>query len=128
MSTTPCPSAPALPPISPRSPSAASPLALRREYRVRRDIMLAALKDIPGLRAFVPPGTFFVWAALDPSVRERLEVADADALSASLADEGIGSAPRDAFGPSYPDALRFSFSCDTAMVRAGRVKLREALL
>ena len=40
----------------------------------------------------------------------------------------IGSAPGDAFGPSYPDAIRFSFSCDTAMVREGSVKLREALL
>ena len=59
---------------------------------------------------------------------DRLEVADADALSASLADDGIGSAPGDAFGPSYPDALRFSFSCDTAMVREGSVRLREALL
>ena len=105
-----------------------STLAMRDEYRVRRDIMLQALRDIPGVRPFVPRGTFFVWAELEPSVYERLEVADADALSASLADDGIGSAPGDAFGPSYPDAIRFSFSCDTAMVREGSVRLREALL
>jgi aspartate aminotransferase len=108
--------------------STASTIAMRDEYRVRRDIMLSALRDIPGLRPFVPRGTFFVWAELDSSVYARLEVADADALSASLADDGIGSAPGDAFGPSYPDAIRFSFSCDTAMVRAGSIKLREALL
>jgi aspartate aminotransferase len=101
---------------------------MRDEYCVRRDIMLAALRDIPGVRPFVPRGTFFIWVELDPSVYERLEVADADALSTSLADDGIGSAPGDAFGPSYPDAIRFSFSCDTAMVREGSVKLREALL
>jgi aspartate aminotransferase len=100
---------------------------MRDEYRVRRDIMLGALRDIPGVRPFTPRGTFFVWAELDPCVYARLEVADADALSASLADDGIGSAPGDAFGPSYPDAIRFSFSCDTAMVREGSVKLREAL-
>jgi aspartate aminotransferase len=105
-----------------------STIAMRDEYRARRDIMLAALRDIPGIRPFAPRGTFFVWAELDPAVYERLEVADADALSASLADDGIGSAPGDAFGPSYPDAIRFSFSCDTAMVRDGSVKLREALL
>jgi aspartate aminotransferase len=102
--------------------------AMRDEYQVRRDIMLAALQGIPGVRPFVPRGTFFIWVELDPSVYERLEVADADALSASLADDGIGSAPGDAFGPSYPDAIRFSFSCDTTMVREGSVKLREALL
>ena len=107
--------------------SQASTIAMRDEYRVRRDIMLAALKDVAGVRTFAPRGTFFVWAELDPSIYDRLEVADADALSASLADDGIGSAPGDAFGPSYPDAIRFSFSCDTAMVREGSIKLREAL-
>jgi aspartate aminotransferase len=105
-----------------------STLAMRNEYRVRRDIMLEALQDIPGLRPFVPRGTFFVWAEVEPSLYGRLELADADALSAQLASDGIGSAPGDAFGPSYPDAIRFSFSCDTAMVREGSIKLRESLL
>ena len=104
-----------------------STLAMRDEYQVRRDIMLAALRDIPGVRPFTPQGTFFIWVELDPALYDRLEVADADALSTSLADDGIGSAPGDAFGPSYPDAIRFSFSCDTRMVREGSVKLREAL-
>ncbi|CAN5429083.1 pyridoxal phosphate-dependent aminotransferase [soil metagenome] len=108
--------------------SSASTLAMRDEYLLRRDIMLAALKDIPGVSAFVPKGTFYVWVSLDPSIYERLEVADADALSTSLADDGIGSAPGDAFGTHYPDAIRFAFSCDTKMVKEGSVKLREALL
>ncbi len=103
-------------------------VAMRNEYRVRRDMMLEALKDIPGVRPFEPRGTFFIWVELDPSVYDRLEVADADALSTSLADDGIGSAPGDAFGQSYPDAIRFSFSCDTRMVREGSARLREALL
>ena len=103
-------------------------VSMRDEYRLRRDVMLAALRDIPGVRPFVPRGTFFVWAELDRSVYERLEVADADGLSTSLADDGIGSAPGDAFGQSCADAIRFAFSCDTAMVREGSIKLREALL
>ena len=107
--------------------SQATAVAMRDEYCVRRDILLNALRDIPGVRPFVPRGTFFIWVELDQSVYGRLEVADADALSTSLADDGIGSAPGDAFGPSYPDALRFSFSCDTAMVREGSERLREAL-
>lgn len=106
----------------------ASVVAMRDEYKLRRDIMITALRYIPGVRPFVPKGTFFIWAEIDPTVYARQEVADADALCASLADDGIGSAPGDAFGPSYPDALRFSFSCDTAMVREGSLKLREALL
>jgi aspartate aminotransferase len=101
---------------------------MRAIYHERRDIMLRALNGIPGVRPFAPRGAFYVWAELDPSIYERLEVADADALATLLADQGIGSAPGDAFGDSCTDALRFAFSCDTAMVREGSVLLREALL
>jgi aspartate aminotransferase len=102
--------------------------AMRAEYLVRRDIMLGALTGIPGVRPFSPRGSFFVWVELDPSVYARLGVQDADELSAWLAEQGIGSAPGDAFGASCVDAIRFSFSCDTAMVREGSAALREALL
>jgi aspartate aminotransferase len=102
--------------------------AMRAEYLVRRDIMLDALTGIPGVRPFAPRGSFFVWVELDPSVYARLGVQDADELSARLAEQGIGSAPGDAFGASCADAIRFSFSCDTAMVREGSMALREALL
>ncbi|MDQ6828750.1 MAG: pyridoxal phosphate-dependent aminotransferase [Gemmatimonadota bacterium] len=101
---------------------------MRAEYRTRRDLMMDALRDIPGLRPVEPAGAFFIWCELDSSLYERLEVRDADALSASLAEQGIGSAPGDAFGITCTDALRFSFSCDTEMVRAGAAALREALL
>jgi aspartate aminotransferase len=89
--------------------------------------MLRALTGIPGVRPFAPRGAFYVWAELDPSLYERLEVDDADALATLLADQGIGCAPGDAFGNSCSDALRFAFSCDTTMVREGSVLLREAL-
>jgi aspartate aminotransferase len=101
--------------------------AMQAEYRMRRDLMVDALAGIDGVRPFTPRGTFFVWAELDPSVYQRLEVRDADALSERLADQGIGSAPGDAFGASCADAIRFSFSCDTAMVREGVAALRAAL-
>jgi aspartate aminotransferase len=101
--------------------------AMRDEYLVRRDVIVEALTGIPGVRPFTPRGTFFVWAELDPSLYERLEVPDAAALSDQLAEAGIGSAPGDAFGNSCADAIRFSFSCSTAMVRAGSAALREAL-
>jgi aspartate aminotransferase len=101
--------------------------AMRAEYVVRRDLLIDALTGIPGVRPFTPRGSFFVWAELDPSLYERLEVADADALSARLAADGIGSAPGDAFGATCADAIRFAFSCDTAMVREGSAALRAAL-
>src|SRR5690348_11703253 len=101
---------------------------MREIYHERRDILVRALTGIPGVRPFTPRGAFYVWAELDPSVYERLEVADADALSTMLADQGLGCAPGDAFGDCCTDALRFAYSCDTAMVREGSMLLREALL
>ncbi|TAN24670.1 MAG: pyridoxal phosphate-dependent aminotransferase [Acidobacteria bacterium] len=102
--------------------------AMRAEYLQRRNLLLDALRDIPGVQPFTPEGTFFLWVSLDPSLYARLGVADADALSRRLAQQGIGSTPGDAFGHSSTDALRFSFSCSTAMVREGGAALRRALL
>ena len=102
-------------------------LGMRGVYHERRDMMLRALAGIRGIRPFTPRGAFYVWVELDPSVYERLEVADAGALATMLAEQGIGCAPGDAFGTTCADALRFAFSCDTSMVREGSVLLREAL-
>jgi aspartate aminotransferase len=101
--------------------------AMRAEYTVRRDSMLSALSGIDGVKPFTPRGAFYVWADLDPALYARLGVASADELSARLAQNGIGSAPGDAFGAHCADAIRFAFSCDTAMVRDGSALLRAAL-
>jgi aspartate aminotransferase len=102
--------------------------AMRAEYLVRRDLMVAALTGIPGVRPFVPRGAFYLWAELEPSVYERLGVPDADELSDRLAARGIGSAPGEAFGHAAAHAIRFAFSCSTEMVREGAPVLRAALL
>ena len=100
--------------------------SMRAEYTVRRDILVEALRGIEGVRPFTPHGAFYLWAELDPDLYKRLGVADADALSARLAQDGIGSAPGSAFGESCRDAIRFAFSCDTAMVREGAALLSAA--
>ncbi len=101
---------------------------MRKEYRLRRDILIEALTGIDGLRPFTPRGAFYVWAEIDPSLYRRLGVANADELSAKLAAQGIGSAPGDAFGESCENAIRFAYSCSTEMVREGSAVLRSHLL
>lgn len=102
--------------------------AMRDEYVVRRDVLVEALTGIPGVTPFTPRGSFFVWAELDPFIYARLGVRDADGVSGLLASHGVGSAPGDAFGDASADAIRFSFSCATEMVRAGASRVRELLL
>ncbi len=100
---------------------------MRAEYARRRDILLGAVRDIPGVHAFPPRGAFYLWAELDPSVYRRLGVSDAAALSEHLAARGIGSAPGDAFGVDCANAIRFAFSCATPMVAEGAQWLRATL-
>jgi aspartate aminotransferase len=101
--------------------------AMRGEYAARRDVMLAALAGIDGVRPFVPKGGFYLWCELDRTVYARLGVRDADDLSSRLADAGVGSAPGDAFGESCKDAIRFAYSCSTEMVHQGAPALRALL-
>lgn len=100
---------------------------MQHEYAHRRDVLFRALQGIPGVRPFLPQGAFYVWAELDPSVCDRLGVPDPDGISALLASKGIGSAPGDAFGEQCAQAIRFAFSCSTAMVEEGAPALRSAL-
>jgi aspartate aminotransferase len=97
------------------------------EYLQRRDIMIEALTGISGIQPFVPQGSFFIWATLQPSLYQRLGVKDADELSSTLAGLGMGSSPGDAFGATCADAIRFSFSCSTQMVKEGSTLLRQML-
>ena len=101
--------------------------SMRAEYAVRRDLLLAALADVEGVRPFVPRGAFYVWAELDPALYERLAVRDADQLSDRLAEQGIGSAPGSAFGEASANAIRFAYSCATPMVREGARAARAVL-
>lgn len=101
--------------------------AMNAEYAERRDLLLAALDGIDGVRPFAPQGAFYVWAELEPALYRRLGVANADGVSQLLAEAGVGSAPGDAFGEHSHDAIRFAFSCDTAMVREGAERLRALL-
>jgi len=100
---------------------------MRSEYALRRAILLDALTGIPGVRPFAPHGAFYVWAELDSTLYDAVGVTSADELSSRLAQNGIGSAPGDAFGEHCHDAIRFAFSCDTGMVRTGATLLRAAL-
>lgn len=101
---------------------------MREEYKLRRDLMVEALSDIPGVKPFVPRGTFFIWAEVEPSVYKRLGIQNADELSNGLAETGLGSAPGDCFGEACHNAIRLAFSCSTDMVKEGMPLVRKYLL
>lgn len=101
---------------------------MKKEYRLRRDLLLHALSGIAGLHPYKPEGAFYVWCKIDPSLYKRLDVRDADHLSQMLAEQhGLGSAPGDSFGQHCDDAIRFAYSCSTEMIREGAGLLAKVL-
>jgi aspartate aminotransferase len=102
--------------------------AMREEYDVRRQRMVGALSNIPGVHVFDPQGTFFAWVEVERDLLDSLGLDTVDELSERLCERGIGNTPGSAFGPESANSMRFSFSCETSMVEEGITVLRETLL
>ncbi len=101
---------------------------MREVYATRRQMMIDALSDIPGVDLFIPQGAFFAWVKFDDEMLERFGVPTADGISEMLCAQGIGNTPGSAFGPESVNSMRFSFSCDSLMVEEGARILRDVLL
>ena len=89
------------------------------EYKNRRDLIFTAASKIKGLIPFKPQGAFYLWCEVEESLLKKLGLQNASQLSDFLAENGIGSAPGETFGPSCTHAIRFAFSCETKMITEG---------
>jgi aspartate/methionine/tyrosine aminotransferase len=82
-------------------------------YRRRRDAIVAALQQIPGVSCDAPAGTFYAFP--------RIEGLDSsgDLADALLREALIATTPGAAFGESGEGHLRFSFACSMDHIEAG---------
>ncbi|MFN7144400.1 MAG: pyridoxal phosphate-dependent aminotransferase, partial [Myxococcota bacterium] len=93
--------------------------AMGAVYQERRDMLLAGLAGNGLLHPYVPRGSFFLWARIDPSWSGYRGSRSDEAMTEWLIDEtGVGSAPGSAFGPGGAGWLRLAFSCEAAEVEA----------
>jgi 2-aminoadipate transaminase len=100
-------------------------IELRAAYARRRDRLLTALTDLPGLHYEVPVGGFSVWVETD------LHLDDADALRIAL-DAGVSFDPGCLFRAEQrrdpPLAMRLSYSAiDEDRIEEGAARLGRAL-
>jgi aspartate/methionine/tyrosine aminotransferase len=89
--------------------------------RSARDLLVGALKEIPGVEAALPSGTmyaFFRIAGVDDSLAfcKRL-----------VSEVGLGLAPGSAFGPEGEGCVRWCFAASEARLADGVGRLRRAL-
>jgi len=101
---------------------------MRERYRARRDMVLAALRAMPGVRIGDIPATFYAF----PDVSEALgrkagnHVLDtSDRLCDWLLEEhGVATVPGTAFGA--PNSIRLSFAASEADIEKALARLAKA--
>jgi aspartate/methionine/tyrosine aminotransferase len=90
------------------------------EFRVRRDLIVEGLNQIPGISCLTPHGAFYVF----PKVAD-LGVS-ASALQARLLDEaGVAALPGTAFGSYGEGYLRLSYANSADNLRAALAAIRN---
>jgi aspartate aminotransferase len=103
--------------------------AMRESYRKRRDLIIGALKAIPGVKIENPPGTFYAFPDVSAFLGKRAgnhTLGTVDELCDWLLDvHGLASVPGSAFGDG--NCLRLSFASSEADIIKGTDRLARAL-
>ena len=102
---------------------------MRREYQLRRDMVLGGLNAIPGIKAGQIPATFYAFpdvSALLGSKAGNHLLDTTDALCDWLLDEHhVATVPGSAFGA--PGSIRLSFACSEAEIGKAMARMQKGL-
>lgn len=99
--------------------------ARRKELRMRRDRVVAALNAVPGIDCPAPDGAFYVFPRITGAMAAMGQATDADFCRWLLQDHGVALVPGRAFGLS--GHLRLSFAYSDADLDKGLSRIATAL-
>jgi aspartate aminotransferase len=103
------------------------PQAKCAEFAQKRDIVVAALRAIPGVICPRPQGAFYAFpdisVAFGKSHNGTPINSDVDVCAALLEAKGVACVPGSAFGE--PHSLRISYTCPTAQLEPGLKRIQE---
>ncbi|MDL1862940.1 pyridoxal phosphate-dependent aminotransferase [Betaproteobacteria bacterium PRO7] len=101
---------------------------MRARFRVRRDLIVQLLNDVPGFRCASPGGAFYAW----PNVTEacaRIGAKDSEELRKRLLHEaGVAVLADIHFGPRIEGEgqhIRFSYATSEAAIEAGVARIAD---
>ncbi|MDZ4229107.1 MAG: aminotransferase class I/II-fold pyridoxal phosphate-dependent enzyme, partial [Patescibacteria group bacterium] len=94
------------------------PEKMRREFSLRRQLMVKKLNQIKGINAPLPDGAFYVWANIS-----RLTQDDQVFCTKLLEDGGVALTPGTPFGA--PGFIRLSFANSREQIKLGMDKLKS---
>lgn len=106
-------------------------LQMRDAFKERRDYLVDAMNQIPGVKCFKPGGAFYVF----PDVSDYLNTVgqngekiatSTDLVMYLLENYGIAAVPGDAFGE--PAGLRMSYACSLDDLKEAVARFKNGLL
>jgi aspartate aminotransferase len=103
------------------------PRAKCAEFAGKRDIVVEALRAIPGVICPRPQGAFYAFPDISVAFGKRHNGVnigdDVEFCAALLEAKGVACVPGSAFGESH--ALRISYTCPTAQLEPGLQRLQQ---
>jgi aspartate aminotransferase len=99
--------------------------AMRAELEQRRDLLLAELSAIPGLRAHRPRGAFYLFVAVSALIGRGGLRDDADVARFLLERARVAVVPGSAFG--VPGYVRVSYAASRAELTRAAARIAEAI-
>jgi len=103
------------------------PQAKCAEFAAKRDLVVEALRAIPGVICPRPQGAFYAFpdisVAFGKSHNGTLINNDVDFCASLLEAKGVACVPGSAFGE--PRALRISYTCPTAQLEPGLQRIQS---
>ena len=98
-------------------------------YQRRRDLVLELLKEVPGVRTYLPQGAFYLFPDVSAFLGKQAggqTIADVNDLAMYLLNEAhVSTVPGDAFGE--PSCLRISFAASDDQLREAVRRMAAAL-
>jgi aspartate/methionine/tyrosine aminotransferase len=93
------------------------------EYQRRRDVLVAGLNGLPGMRCRSPQGAFYAFPNVQAYGRSSSWLADY-----LLEEAGVATLPGTAFGVRGEGYLRLCFANSMANIRQALERMEEALI
>jgi aspartate aminotransferase len=97
-------------------------IAVVKEYQQRRDVIVAGLNSIPGIRCQVPQGAFYVFPNIKATGMKSGELANF-----ILEEAGVALLPGSSFGEHGEGYLRLSYATSVDTIRLGLERIRAVI-
>ncbi|MEM3671220.1 MAG: pyridoxal phosphate-dependent aminotransferase [Thermoprotei archaeon] len=93
---------------------------MREQYRVRRNLFVGTLNEMPGIWAPVPHGAFYAFADFSESLKQN-------ASTVLLERSRVAGVPGSAFGKSCSNYVRFSFASSEEALQEALERIKKVM-